>query len=196
MGALLATTILVLQAVPDSFRAQHGDALPALDPHTKSTIRKNVRKVFNREQRRATKHTPFSIPEIQHALDRLKKEVVPGVDRLPVEAYERLTLPVKRRLATRLWDIVTGATFIPPEWADLVHPSYKKRDWAQPGNWRPIVCATTGVDANTGSHHASSLCPHSRQHVWGHGKQVPPRGHPPPGHRAGHELLRDDPRLP
>ena len=61
------------------------------------------------------------------------------------EAYQRLTLPIKRRLAARLWDIVTGATPIPPEWANLVHPLYKKGDWAQPGNWRPIVCATTEV---------------------------------------------------
>ena len=70
---------------------------------------------------------------------------MPGVDDLLAEAYQRLTLPVKRRLAARLWDIVTGATPIPPEWANLVNPLYKKGDWAQPGNWRPIVCATTEV---------------------------------------------------
>ena len=102
-------------------------------------------RVFNREQRRAIEHDPFSISELQRALDRLKKGVVPGVDGLPAEAYQRLTLPIKRRLAARLWDIVTGATPIPPEWANLVHPLYKKGDWAQPGNWRPIVCATTEV---------------------------------------------------
>ena len=55
---------------------------------------------------------------------------MPGVDGLPAEAYQRLTLPVKPRLAARLWDIVTGATPIPPEWANLVHPLYKKGDWA------------------------------------------------------------------
>ena len=70
---------------------------------------------------------------------------MPGVDGLPAEAYQRLTLPVKRRLAARLWDIVMGTIPIPPEWATLVHPLYKKRDWAQPGNLRPIVCATTEV---------------------------------------------------
>ena len=69
--------------------------------------------------------------------------VVPGFKGLPAEAYQRLTLPVKRRLAARLWDIVTGTIPIPPEWASLVHPLYTKGDWAQPGNWRPIVCATT-----------------------------------------------------
>ena len=91
-----------LQAVLDSFQAQHGDALPELDPHTRSTIRELVPKVFNREQRRAIDHDPFSISELQRALDRLKKGVVPGVNGLPAEAYERLTLPVRRRLAARL----------------------------------------------------------------------------------------------
>ena len=62
----------------DSFEAPHGDALPTLDPHTRSTIRDNVTKVSNREQRRAIEHTPFSIPELERALDRLKSEVVPG----------------------------------------------------------------------------------------------------------------------
>ena len=135
----------VLQAVLDSFQAQQGDALPGLDPHTRNTIREHVPRVFNREQRRAIEHDPYSISELQRALDRLKKGVAPGVDGLPAEAYQRLTLPVKRRLAARLWDIVTGATLIPTEWANLVHPLYKKGDWAQPGNWRPILCATTEV---------------------------------------------------
>ena len=144
-GGLTNDPDAVLQAVLDSFQAQHGDALPELDPHTRNTIREHVPRVFNREQRRAIEHDPFSISELQRALDRLKKGVVPGVDGLPAEAYQRLTLPIKRRLAARLWDIVTGATPIPPEWANLVHPLYKKGDWAQPGNWRPIVCATTEV---------------------------------------------------
>ena len=78
-------------------------------------------------------------------LDGLKKGVLTGVDELPAEAYQRLTLPIKRRLAVRLWHIITGATLIPPEWANVVHPLYKKGDWAQPRNWRPIVCATTKV---------------------------------------------------
>ena len=70
---------------------------------------------------------------------------MPGVDGLPAEAYQHLTLAVKRCLAARLWDIVTGTTPIPPEWANLVRPLYKKGDWEQSGNWRPIVCATTEV---------------------------------------------------
>ena len=102
-------------------------------------------RVFNRKQRRAIQHDPFSISELQRALDRLKKGVVPGVDGLPAEAYQCLILPIKGRLAACLWDIVTGTTPIPPEWANLVRPLYKKGDWAQPGNWRHIVCATTEV---------------------------------------------------
>ena len=70
---------------------------------------------------------------------------MPGVDGLPAAAYQRPTLPIKRRLAARLWDIVTGTAPIHPESANLVHPLYKKGDWAQPGNWRPMVCATTEV---------------------------------------------------
>ena len=54
---------------------------------------------------------------------------MPGIDGLPVEAYQSLTLCIKCRLAACLWDIVTGATPIPPEWANLVHPLYKRGDW-------------------------------------------------------------------
>ena len=144
-GGLTNDPDTILQAVLDSFQAQQGNALPELEPHTRSTIREHVPKVFNREQQRAIEHDPFSISELQRALDRPKKGVVPGIDGLLAEAYQRLTLPVKRRLAARLWDIVTGTTAIPPEWANLVHPLYKKGDWVQPGNWRPIVCATTEV---------------------------------------------------
>ena len=144
-GGLTNDPDAVLQAVLDSFQAQHGDALPELDPHTQSTIREHVPRVFNREQQRAIEHDPFSISELQRTLDSLKKGVVPGVDGLPAEAYQRLTLPVKRRLAARLWDVVTGTAYIPPEWANLVHPLYKKGDLAQPGNRRPIVCAITEV---------------------------------------------------
>ena len=144
-GCLTNDPDAVLHAVLDSFQAQHGDALPELGPHTRNTIREHVPRVSNREQRRAIEHDPFSVSELQRALDRLKKGVVPGIDGLPAEAYQRLTLPVKRRLAASLWDIVTGATPIPPEWANLVHPLYIKGDWAQPRNWQPIVCATTEV---------------------------------------------------
>ena len=72
-GGLTNDPDAVLQAVLDSFQAQHGDALPELDPHTRSTICEHVPRVFNREQRRVIEHDPFSISELQRALDRLKK---------------------------------------------------------------------------------------------------------------------------
>ena len=102
-------------------------------------------KVFDREQRHAIIHDSLSISELQRDLDRLKMGDVPGIDGLLAEAYQCLSLPVKRPLAARLWDIVTGTTFIPPEWANLVHPFYKKGEWYQLESWRPIVCATTEV---------------------------------------------------
>ena len=48
-------------------------------------------------------------------------------------------------LAQRLWDIITGQTRLPPDWANLFLPLYKKGFWANPDNWRPIVCGVTEV---------------------------------------------------
>ena len=177
-GGLTNDPDAVLQAVLDLFRAPHGDALPELDPHTRSTIREHVPKVFDREQRRAIEHDPFSFSELQPALDRLKRGVVPGVDGVPAEAYQRLTLPVKRSLAAPLWDIVTGTTPIPPEWGNLIHPLYKKQNRLQPGNWRPIVCATTEVKPVWTlilGRIAPAVFAHVPASMFGsHGRQVPP----------------------
>ena len=49
----------VLQAVLDSFQAQHGDALPDLEPETRSTLREHVPKVSKREKRRTIEPDPF-----------------------------------------------------------------------------------------------------------------------------------------
>ena len=38
-----------------------------------------------------------------------------------------------------------GQTPLPPDWANVVRPLYRKGDWANPDNWRPIVCAVTEV---------------------------------------------------
>ena len=48
--------------------------------------------------------------------------------------YRRLPLNLKRHLAARLWDITIGKTDVPPDWGNLVHPLYKKGDWANPDN--------------------------------------------------------------
>ena len=65
------------------------------------------------------------------------------MDGLPAELYRRLPLNLKRHLAARLCDIAIRKTDAPPDWANLVHPLYKKGNWADPDNWRPILCATT-----------------------------------------------------
>ena len=41
-------------------------------------------------------------------------------------------LPANRfpLLARHLWDIVTGRTPLPPDWAKVVSPLYKRGDWA------------------------------------------------------------------
>ena len=87
--------------------------------------------------------TPFTIRELDEVLYKLQPGKTPGMDRLLAELYRRLPLSLKRHLAARLWDIVIGKTDVPPNWANLVHPLYKKGDWANPDNWRPIVCTTT-----------------------------------------------------
>ena len=87
--------------------------------------------------------TLFTIWELDEVLYNLQPGKTAGVDGLPAELYRRLPLTPKRHLAARLWDIAIGKTDIPPDWAYLVHLLYKKGDWANPDNWRPIVCATT-----------------------------------------------------
>ena len=51
-GGLTNDPDAVLQAVLDSFQAQHGDALPELDPHTRNTIREHVPRVFYQARHR------------------------------------------------------------------------------------------------------------------------------------------------
>ena len=65
------------------------------------------------------------------------------MDGLPAKLYRRLPLNLKRHLTGRLWDITIWRMHIPPDWASLVHPMYKKGDWANLDNWRPIMCPTT-----------------------------------------------------
>ena len=43
-------------------------------------------------------------------------------------------LNLKRHLAARLWDITIGKTDVPLDWANLVHPLYKKGDWTNRDN--------------------------------------------------------------
>ena len=88
---------------------------------------------------------PVAIRELDEVLYKVQPRKTPGVDGLPAELYRRLPLNLKRHLAARLWDIAIRKTDVPPDWPNLVHPLYKKGDWATPDNWRTMVCATTGA---------------------------------------------------
>ena len=86
--------------------------------------------------------TPFTIRELDEVLYKLQPGKTPGVDGLPAQLYRRLPPNLKRHLDAGLRDIAIGKTDVPPDWANLVHPLYMKGNWANPDNWRPIVCAT------------------------------------------------------
>ena len=101
--------------------------------------------VFNHAQRRQLEKRPFTIQEVRKAIHSLRQHKTPGYDGFPAEAYCHLPARLLRILAHRLWDIVTGRTPLRPDWADVARPLYKKGDWANPDNWRPIVCAVTEV---------------------------------------------------
>ena len=88
---------------------------------------------------------PFTIHEVWRAIRSLRQHQTPGYDGLSAEAYYHLPAHLPHILGHRLCDIVTGQTPLPQDWANVVCPLYKKGDWANPDNWRPIVCAVTEV---------------------------------------------------
>ena len=135
---------VVLEEVLNSFLRQHNTEDGELSAYTEELI-SHLPKLYNRTQRRAMHRTSFTIRELDEVLYKLQPGKPPRVDGLPAELYRRLSLNLKRHLAARLWDIAIGKTDVPPDWAKLVHPLYKKGDWANPDNWRPIVCATRGA---------------------------------------------------
>ena len=133
---------VVLEEVLNSFLRQHNTENGELSAYTEELI-SHLTKLYNRTQRRDMDRTPFTIQELDEVLYKLQPEKTPRVDGPPAELYRRLPLNLKRHLAARPWDIAIGKTDVPPDWANLVHPLYKKGDWANPDNWRPIVGATT-----------------------------------------------------
>ena len=132
----------VLEEVLNSFVPQHNTEDEELSAHTEELIL-HLPKVYNRTQRRDMHRTPFTIRELDEVLYKLQPGKTPGVDGLPAELYCRLPLNLKRHPAARLWDFAIGKRDVPPDWANLVHPLYRKGDWANPDNWMPVVCATT-----------------------------------------------------
>ena len=133
---------VVLEEVLNSFQRQHNTEDKELSAYTEELI-SHLPKLYNWTQRRDMQRTPFTIRELDEVLYKLQPGKTPGVDRLPAELYRRLPLNPKRHLAARLWDIAIRKKDVPPDWANLVHPLYKKGARANPDNWRPILCATT-----------------------------------------------------
>ena len=143
-GSLTNDPATVLQAIQDSFLRQHTPTQDTLDTDTQAKIDR-LSQVFNHAQRRQLEKGPFTIQKVRKAIHSLWQHKTPGYDGLPEEAYYHLPAHLLRILANRLWDIVTGQTPLPPDWANVVRPLYKKGDWGNPDNWRPIVCAVTEV---------------------------------------------------
>ena len=132
---------VVLEEVLNSFLRQHNTEDGELSAYTEEPV-SHLPKLYNQTQRRDMHRAPFTIRELDEVLYKLQRGKTPGVDGLPAKLYRRLPLNLKRHLAARLWDIAIGKTDVLRDWANLAHPLYKKGDWANPDNWRPIVCAT------------------------------------------------------
>ena len=143
-GSLTNDPASALQATQDSFLHQHTPTQDTLDTGTQNKVER-LPQVFNHAQRRQLEKRPFTIHKVRKAIHSLRQHKVPGFDGLPAEAYYHLPAHLLRILAHCLRDIVTGQTPLPPDWAKVVRPLYKKGDWANPDNWRPIVCAVTEV---------------------------------------------------
>ena len=143
-GFLTNDPATVLRATQDSFLQQHTPTQDTLDTDIQAKI-DCLPQTLNHAQRRQLEKRPFTIHEVRKAIHSLRQHKSPGDDGLPADAYHHLPAHLFRTLAHRLWDIVTGQTPLPPDWANVVCPLYKNGDWANPDNWRPIVCAVAEV---------------------------------------------------
>ena len=143
-GSLTNDPATVLQATQDSFLQQHTPTQDTLDTDTQAKIDR-LPQVFNHAQSRQLEKRPFTIHEVRRAIHSLRQHESPGYDGIPAVAYYHPPAHLLRILAHRLWDIVTGQTPLTQDRANVVRPLYKKGDWANPDNWRPLVCAVTDV---------------------------------------------------
>ena len=132
----------IIEEVLNSFKCQHNAEDRESSDYTKNLI-SHLPPLYNRTQRRKMHRTPFTIRGLDEVLYKQKPRKTTGVDGLPAELYRRLPLNLKRRLTAHLWDIAIGRTDIPMDWANLVHPLYKKGNSTNLENWRPIICGTT-----------------------------------------------------
>ena len=115
----------------NSFKRQHNTEDPESSHYTKH-LTSHLPQLYHRRQRRDVHRTPFTIREFHEVLHKLKPGKTPGVDGLPAELYRRLPLHLKRHLAARLWDTAIGRADIPRDWANFVHPLYKKGEKGAP----------------------------------------------------------------
>ena len=136
--------VTMLQATQDSFLQQHTPTQDTLNTDNQAKIDR-LPQVFNHAQGTQLEKRPFTIHEVQRAIHSLRQHKTPSYKGLPAEAYYHLSDNLLRILAHRLLDIVTWQNPLPPDWANFFRPLYKKGDWANPDNWRPIVCAVTEV---------------------------------------------------
>ena len=134
----------VLQATQESFLHQHTRTQDTLDTGTQNRIDR-LPQVFNYTERRQLQKRPFTLHEVRKAIHSLWQHKIPGYAGPPAEAHYHLHAHLLRILARCLCDIVVGLSPLPPDCANDVRPLYKNRKWANPDNWRPIVCAVTEV---------------------------------------------------
>ena len=170
-GSLTKDPATVLQATQDSFLRQQTPTQDTLHTDTQAKADR-LPQVLNHAQGRQLETRPFTIHEVRRAIHSLRQHKTPTKphDGLPAEAYYHLPAHLLRILAHRLWDIVTGQTPLPPDWANVVRSLYKKGDWANPDNWRPIVCAVMEVKIVWTillRHICSHLDPHRPASLWG-----------------------------
>ena len=140
-GTMTNDPKVVLEEVLNSLQRQRNTEDEELSACTEEWI-SHLPKLYNRTQRRDTHRTPFSIWKLDEVLYKLQPRKTLGVDGLAAELYCSLPLYLKWHLAACPWDIAIGKTDIPPDEGNLVHPLYKKGDWANPDLGRQIVCAT------------------------------------------------------
>ena len=133
---------VVLEEVLNSIQRQHNTEDEELSAYTEEWI-SHLAKLYKRTQRPDMHRTPLTIQELDELLYKLQLGKTPGLDGLLAELYRRLPLNLKRHLAARLSHIAIAKSDVPPGWANLVHPLYKKGDWVNPDSGGPIVYATT-----------------------------------------------------
>ena len=160
-----------LEEVLNSFLRQHNTEDGELSAYTEELI-SLLPKLYNRTQRRDMHRTPCTIQELDEVLYKLQPGKTPGVDGLPAELYSRLPLNLKRHLATRPWDIAIGKTDVPPDWANLVHPLYKKGRLGEPRQLETHRMrhhgGQTHMDAHPQTGGPSSVPACTAHHVGGH----------------------------